>query len=1014
MRLNKLVALIMMALAMSLSMFTLRAEVIYSPGMGTPPQSKVTISGTVSDEGGPLSGVAVIEKGTRNGVVTDGNGHFSITVSSESSVLEFSSLGYATKEIIVGGQRLIDVIMETSNTMLEETVVVGYGTMKRKDLTGAISSADLESFKQSQNVNIMQSLKGSVPGLTVSQTNQAGEEVALQIRGVNTLSGSTAPLIVVDGIIFSGNLNYINPSDVKSVDVLKDASSKAIYGSQAANGVILITTNSGARNEKYSVHYSGAVTVSQPTRNYRLFNAAEKKEIIKGVYYQKAYLAPDYTTPNPDFTFEDTELTPESVVGVNNGVDYNWWDAVSRTPVSTNHSVSISGGSAQMTSYVSLGYTNSKGVIKNDDFSRYTTRLNFTYDVKPWLTLGFLANGSFADYSGSSPSQGQIYAMLPFNSSTDADGNPIVYPKGRSTTNLNPLLVMELDNKDLRNELSGLVFAEVKVPGIEGLTYRMNYNKTFTWSNSYNSSIYGNNMDGTASKAHGEIYEQTFDNILSYERVFNNHSISGTLVYGARKAGYDNIRAEGSNYSNLALSYNSLQQGVIQKISSTAWMESQLYQMVRINYNYKNKYFFTATLRRDGYSGFAENNKFGYFPSVALGYTLTNEPFWNIKPVSYLKIRASFGENGNLTSRYSSQAIVSSSEAYQYVFTEGGQTSNGQAITSLSNPDLKWEKTVGYNLGFDYGLFNNRVNGSFEYYFSKTHDLLWDMVIPSVTGFSSIRSNVGEVRNHGFEFNIKASPVKTGDFLWDFNLTFSANRNKVIHLLGDMDGDGVEDDLVASNLFIGKSIGTIYDYEVDGIYQVTDEIPTGFIPGTFRIVDHDGVEGITADDRTFIGRKEPAYTVGLQNNISYKRLTLRTFLHSIQGGKDGYWGAQVNSWGSSTGTCIGTNHFNYVDMWSPVNPNAKDAQSYTVSKVTGKRYQHRNFVRLADVSLSYALSPKATKRIGIEGLEFYVSGKNLFTITNWDGWDPETGQGINSSDYHPVMRSVNIGMEVTF
>lgn len=1016
---NRLCSYLMITATMVLSssLFPLLAEpaILESPSGAVSPQAQIKVSGTVKDDSGPLAGVAVIEKGTRNGVVTANDGSFTITVASESSVLEFSSLGYATQEIIVGSQRLFNIILESSNTMLDETVVVGYGTMRKRDVTGAISSADLESFKKSQNVNIMQSLKGSVPGLTVSQTNQAGQDVSMRIRGVNTLSGSTSPLIVVDGIVFTGSLNYINPADVKSVDILKDASSKAIYGAQAANGVILITTNSGSINEKYTVRYSGSVSFSEPTANYRLFNAEEIEEHIKGVYYTKAYLAPDYTTPNPDFSFfNDTELAIGTLEGMKNGVNFDWWKEVSRAPVATNHNISVSGGSSVATSYLSFGYTDSKGILKNDDYRRYTARVNLTYNIQPWLTIGVIGNGTFADYSGNSPTS--FLSMLPFNRCYDDDGNIIMNPK-TATPNIgagNPLLIMSADNKDLRNEIGGIAYAEIRFPWVDGLKYRANFNKTFTWSNGYNSNQYGANETGSASKVHAELYDQTFDNILSYENTFNRHSVNATLVYGARKAGYDNMNASGTDYSSMALSYNSLQQGVIQKISSTAWAESQLYQMGRINYNYDNRYFLTATIRRDGYSGFAENNKIGYFPSVAIGWTLTNESFWKIKPISYLKLRLSYGENGNLTSRYSSLAEVSATAAYKYVYTDGGQTSVGQAITTLSNPDLKWEKTAGYNFGLDYGLFDNRVSGSVEYYMTTTHDLLWDMVIPSVTGFSKIRSNIGEVKNRGLEFNIKAIPVKTSDFTWDLNLTFAANRNKVTHLLGDVDGDGVEDDLVASNLFIGKSIGTIYDYEVDGIYQIGDEIPTGFYPGTYRIVDHDGVDGITADDRTFLGRTEPAYTIGLQNNFTYKRLTLRSFLHSIQGGKDYYMKGQVGNWSNSTGNSVNNTRFNYIDMWSPVNPDAKDAQSYLAAKVTGKRYQQRNFVRLADVSLSYTFSPKVVRRIGLGGLEVYISGKNLFTITNWDGWDPETGQDINTSDYHPVMKSYNLGVEVSF
>jgi TonB-linked SusC/RagA family outer membrane protein len=1009
----KLITLTMMALALSSSLVPLQAEVTLHHTPDALQQAKLNVSGVVSDDNGPLEGVAVIEKGTTNGVLTDNAGRYSISVASASSILEISSLGYETQQIIVGGRAQINVVLKFSSMALDETVVVGYGTMRRKDVTGAIASADLEAFRTSQNVNIMQSLKGSVPGLTVQQGVSAGQELSLQVRGLNTLSGNTQPLIVVDGIIYTDNMNYINPADVKSIDVLKDASSKAIYGAQAANGVIQITTFQGEKNKKTEVHYSGSVSVSGPTTKYRLMNAAEKLEQIKGIYYTKAYLAPDYTTPNPDFKWSDTELGPEMLEGIEKGVDYDWYGALSRTPVTTNHNISIRGGSSNVSSYLSLGYTTAKGIVKNDDFSRYTARVNLTYDVNSWLTVGVLANGSFADYSGESPA-GYIRTQLPFRGPKDENGDYRTYPKSVNDTNLNPFLVLEIDDKQLRNELSGLGFVEINFPWVEGLKYKANYNKTFVWANAYSGNPYGAKLAGTASKVHGESYSQTFDNILSYEREINDHNINVTLVYGARTAGYDNVNASGSNYSNFSLSYNNLGEAVTQTISSTAWTESNLYQMGRINYGYKNRYLFTATLRRDGFSGFAENNKFGLFPSAAVGWTVSNEPFWNHNIISYLKIRVGYGSNGNLTSRYSSLARVTSSPTYRYIYSDGGQTANGQALTTLSNPDLKWETTAGLNIGLDYSLIKDRISGSFEYYSTKTHNLLWDRAIPSVTGFTSIKSNVGEVQNSGVELTLKAIPVKTKDFTWDFNLSFSANRNKITHLLGDRDGDGIEDDLIASGLFIGHPIGTVYNYEVDGLYQLGDEIPTGYYPGTYRIVDHDGIEGITATDKTILGHTEPAYTIGLQTNLSYKRLTFRAFVHSIQGGKDGYLAAQVNNYGTSTGVIASTNCFTFLDMWSPVNPDARDPQSFQVSKVTGNRYQQRNFVRLADVSLAYSLGDKALRWLGIKDLQVYLSGKNLLTFTDWDGWDPETGQGINSTDFHQVMRTVNLGVELTF
>lgn len=972
------------------------------------------ITGTITDKNGePIIGANIVEKGTTNGTISDVNGKFTLNISQNSS-LQVSFIGYVTQEFSAKNQKNFNIRLMEDTQNLQEVVVVGYGTMKKSDFTGAVSSANLSAFKESQNVNVIQSLKGSVPGLQISQTNQAGQDVSIQVRGVNTLTSNTSPLIVVDGIIFSGSLNDLNPSDIKSIDVLKDASSKAIYGSQAANGVILITTNSGKISDKPTVRYSGSVSFQSPTKNYRLLNAQEDIEKIKGIYYDKAYLSPDYTTPNPSFTYNQTELVPSLLTGIENGVDFDWWKALTRNAFSTNHSVSLSGGTGKTSYYMSGGFTKVDGMIKNDNYKRYTTRINLNNEFKNWLSIGINAFGSFSDYSGVSPSFTNISLSSPFVTPYNESGELEIYPKGASTTHLNPFLDMQSDNKDISDRISAIFYGEIKVPWIQGLKYRVNYNQSYNWTDYNNSNVYGASLTGAASKYHTNFHEETLDNIVSYDNKLGDHSINATFVYGYRKANYDTSTASGEQYSNLVLSYNSLQQAVIQHITSSAWKESQLYQMGRINYNYKNRYLLTGTVRRDGYSGFSSDHKFAVFPSAALGWTISNEPFFKIKQIDNLKLRASYGENGNQTSRYSSLARVSALTDYQYTFGDGASTSIGQAITSLSNNSLKWEKTKGFNFGMDFSVLNSKIKGSLEYYTTKTNNLLWDRVIPEVTGFSSIRSNVGEIQNHGFEFNVLVNPITTKDFSWSFNVNFSANRNKITHLLGDSNGDGKEDDLISSNLFIGKSIGAIYSYKVNGIYQIGDDIPTGYNPGNYRIVDMDGKDGISADDRTFLGKTEPSYMMGFQNNLNYKNFSFKFFINTIQGGHDGYLGEQSFTMYNSTGNLANANNFTYEDYWSVNNPNAKYSQNYKMAKIMASRYQSRSFIRLQDISLSYRFNKSLIDFLGIGALEVYVSGKNLFTITNWDGWDPETNQGIGTWDAHPVMKSFNIGLDVSF
>jgi TonB-dependent starch-binding outer membrane protein SusC len=977
--------------------------------------AQVTVTGKVSANlGEPIPGATVVIKGTTTGTVTDGNGNFTFQAR-EGDILVVSFVGMKSREIPYTGQRQLEIILDQDVIGLEEVIAVGYGTMRKSDLTGAAVSANIEAFRESPNVNIMQSLQGSVPGVQIGQTNQAGQEPSIEIRGQTTLSGNTSPLIVVDGVIYRGRVSDLNPADIQSVDILKDASSKAIYGAQASNGVILVTTKGGKTSRKPTISYSGSVSSQTPTVNARLLNRDEFLQKVKDVEYRKAYLAPDYTQPNPEFNYTQTELLPRLREGIDKGFDYDWWDALTSPGHINNHMLSVSGGSENTTYYISGGYTDQNGFILNDDYSRTTFRINIETDVNNWLTLGANSFGSFTDYSGVFPNMGTISRSSPLIQPKDENGNFYINPLGDNQ--VNPFLNAQADDRELKYRVSGIFYGVVKIPQVKGLSYRVNYSNNLNWFSTYNSNIYSAGQTGAASKAHASQLDVMLDNILNFDRQFNNHGIKATLVSGYNKVNWDRTYAGGENIPDLSLSYHSLQQAIIQEISSSAWQETAIYQMGRLNYNFKSKYLVTATLRRDGFSGFAKNNKFAMFPSFGVAWVITDEPFFQVPKIDYLKLRASYGQNGNQTARYSSLARISAADGSKYVFGDGASTSPGQSVASLANNNLAWEKTAGLNVGADFSIFNNLFRGNVEYYQTTTTDLLWDMRLPQLTGFSQIKTNIGEIANSGFEFSIQTTPVKTSQFSWNIDFNFSTNNNKIVTLLGeDNDGDGKEDDLVASGLFIGRSIGAVYGYVIDGIWQVTDEIPTGYFPGTYRIVDQNDDGNISAaNDRVILGRTEPAYRFGIQNSFSYKDFTLRFFINSIQGGKDGYLGANHHTGiGGTSGTAQNSNWFTFYDYWSPTNPNGKYSLPWVQAAIHPVKYYSRSFVRLQDISLAYQLKQTFAKRIGVEGLKLYLSGKNVLTFTNWDGWDPETGQGIGNNNAFPLMKSYTLGVDISF
>jgi len=982
-------------------------------------QQQPGVSGKVTDKSGePMPGVTVVVKGTTMGTITDASGNYALGNVPPNATLVFSFVGMRTQEVIVGNQTAINVSLQEETFGIEEVVAVGYGTMKKSDLTGSSVSVNIEAFRESPNVSILQSLQGSVPGVTIGQTTRPGQEASIDIRGVSTLSGNKSVLIVVDGIIFSGRFSDINPADVASVEVLKDASSKAIYGAQAANGIILVTSKAGRKGEKPTFNYSSSLSSSTPTNNTQLLGRDDFLKKVRDLEWRNSYTPESgYTLENPNWNYTLSSMNPQLLDGIDAGNDYDWYNEVTRPSFLNSHTLSASGGSEKTTFYMSAGYTDQKGFIINDDYSRWTLRLNIDTKINDWFTLGANTSGSFTDFSGDAPTMDNLVRTSPLVNPWDSNGNLVIYPVGDSRTNV--LLNSSNDNYEARNRFVGNFYGVVSIPGIEGLTYRLNYGNNAIYSKDFGSSIYGAGQTGSAYKNNAYQMEQTLDNIINYTRQYDKHSVNATFVYGYSTAKFERTAASGQGYSDLDLSYNNLALAEIQKIESGGWDESSLYQMFRIGYNYQQKYLLTATMRRDGFSAFSKNNKTALFPSVGLGWILTQEEFFKVPAVSYLKIRASYGENGNKVARYSSLAVVEALETSKYVFGDGSSTYIGRSVKTLANNDLKWEKTQGLNVGVDFSLMNDRVKGNVEYYDSNTKDLLWSMVIPQTSGFANVLSNIGELNNKGLEFFVQGTPIKRTDFLWEIGVNFSRNRNSIVSLLGeDKDGDGKEDDLISSRLFIGKPIGTIYDYQVDGIWQVGDEIPAGFEPGSYKIVDQNGDGNISPDqDRLILGNEEPAYQFGIQNTLNYKQFTLRFFINSIQGGKSSYMRANHATGGFNTvGNATNANWFDFYDYWAPTRPDAKFANPWVGSPVrdNARLYEQRNFVRLQDISLSYNVRKSFAHKIGVQNMKVHVSGKNLMTLTNWDGWDPETGQGITSHNAFPLMKSYTFGVDLTF
>jgi TonB-linked SusC/RagA family outer membrane protein len=984
-------------------------------------QQQKTASGKVTDSNGqPLPGVTVVIKGTTQGTVTNANGEYTLANITGDATLQFSFVGMKTKEVLVGSQSQINISLEDDIIGLDEVVAIGYGSMKKSDVTGSVVRADLSRLQESPNISIGQSLQGTLPGLNVGAVTTAGSDPFISIRGRNSLSGETSPLIVLDGIIYRGSLVDINPNDIESIDVLKDASAAAIYGSQASNGVMLITSKSVKTMSKPIIEYSGSYTLQESTNNkMRPMDREGFLQLIADRFLEESRTGSDLLQPNPDWDVSKHLMDANAVNGYLAGVDTDWWEMGTKDhPYIQMHNLSIRGRSELSNYYMSIGLTDQQNLVINDTYKRYNVRMNLDSKVTNWLRVGAQSFFTLSDWSGIASLGSSLPPVTP---AVDAEtGEYIIYPyKG----NLNPTLARQQDNLDKRYNFFANFYTDVDIPFVKGLNYRLNFSQNLIMDKDFTFNPWGAELLGSGNKRNDSQYSWTADHILTYKQTFGKHDINSTLVYGVEKREWERTNAEGSDFSNDVLGYNYLgaADAARQVISSDAWKESSLYAMLRLGYTYNSRYSFTGTIRRDGFSGFGKNDKFALFPSVAAAWRLSEENFIkdNFEWIDNLKLRLSYGSNGNRTvGRYQTLAKMSSTNAYLY--GDEAPAEKGIYLNAMANDNLKWETTKAFNVGLEFSVLNRRLWGDIEYYRSNTSNLLYDVNIPVMNNnISSIPTNIGKLANHGVELTITGTPVKTKDFSWDVTFNYSLNRNEIKRILGiDNDGNGKEDDLVASKIFIGHPYGVCYDFEQIGMWQMADYqagiIPEGFTYGTYKVrdINEDG-KYTAADDRTILGYTDPSYRFSIENVFRYKNWELKAFINSIQGGKDYYYAQPANVLANPDN--IYQNNIFKWDYWTPENPNARYRQIGFFTPALGHTYSpyiQRSFVRLQNLTLSYRFPSAMLQKVGINNFKLYLTGTNLFTITDWDGWDPETGSGLGG-DY-PLLRTYSLGINFDF
>lgn len=938
----------------------------------------------------PLPGATVIVNPSGITSITDIDGTFSLSVPEGSEKLTISYVGFLSTDILIGENTSFNISLQKDTEVLQEVIVVGYGSQKLRDYTGSVSSLSTQRLEKVPNLNVTQAIQGAIPGINVT-TNQAGaaSEESIIVRGRNSILANNNPLIIVDRIPYNGQLRDINVNDIESLQVLKDASATAIYGSRGANGVILITTKKGTEG-KPLVTFDSRFATQQYDRLPNYMNAQE-------FFAFKEAREPGNVTTTEQENFD-------------NGNFVDWQELGVRTGQSQQHNLSVSGTSGPVSYYFGGSYLDVKGVAINDDYERSLGRVNLDVQVTDWLRVGTRTQFSADDMSGLSPSFSDLGRKNPLISPYQDNGELSIFPWPTFTDIGNPLEPINYQNTDESRQLITNNYLLVDVPFIQGLSYRLNSGIT---ERAVNQSTYAgrNTQVGLAAGGMAEVQTSRFtstviENILDYNRTFDKHFVGVTALYSYQKDQSTSDILEAQGFPNDITSYYNPAQASVVMPSFTFFRTDLISSMLRLNYGFNEKYFITLTGRRDGYSGFGNDNKWGKFGTVAGAWIISNEPFFPVSnTLNFLKLRASYGENGN-------QALdpyLSIAKFKEQNFVDGSTSLPGVLPQNLANTALSWETSRSLNIGMDFGLLNNSVSGSVNYFHTNTTDLLLNRTISPVQGIGFITDNIGETENSGFELVLTTTQKIADEFTWNANFNFTSIHNEIVSLgLGQ---NGEVDD-VASGLFIGKPITANFDFLFEGVWQQSeaDQAATyGSQPGYIKLSDVDSSGDITADDRTIIGQTDPTELWGFTNTFTYKNLSLSFFVHGVHGVTKSNELFQDAS--SSSGV---RRNVILKNWWTPENPTndfyANELNARSMQGFTAEPYQDASFIRLRDVTLSYDMPTKILDKIGLGRATVYFTGRNLATITSWKETDPELDSGRGTI---PLQKEFVFGITLT-
>ena len=993
----------LMAGALLTNTFVAQAAELGSESIASIQQQTITVSGVVmGSDGEPMMGVNVVEKGTTNGTITDLDGKYTLNVGSN-AVLQFSYIGYVSSDIAVNGQRTVNVTMKEDSQNLDEVVVVGYGTVRKADLAGSVSVLDNKAFKDQPIKQVSDALQGRVSGVQVQSSGVPGGTVKIRVRGSGSINRSNDPLYVIDGIVRESGLTGLNPDDIQSMQILKDASSTAIYGSRGANGVVLITTKTGKANTR-QITFDAQITAGTVAKRYDTLNAYEFATLYN--------------------TYRANTFSSDQLSAFQRGGGTNWQDEIFQTGITQDYKVTFSGGSDKTQYIVSGNYVGQEGVVIENDNKRYQARANVTSQITDWLHMTADVNashnvrhsGDFSAAKSNIVTQAMNYS--PVTSIFNEDGMTYARDKYSSLTNFNPVGRLK---EEMGETMQDIVNAHVDLRFniLPGLTFTTSNGIDYSDAKGYS---FGTKKVGSqSSMGNSDAYRMTLQttNNLTYTGKWDKHALTATAVYEATQSEYRYMGLNGRDLLTESVGWWNVNMASSRTTDNSYSKWGLVSGVARVMYNYDDRYMLTGTFRADGSSKFF-NDKWGYFPSVAAAWTITNEEFMKDQNVVQdMKIRASYGLIGSQAIEpYETLGLMSKA---MYAFGENSQYTGYWVGQTVATPDLTWETTHQLDLGLDFSILNHRVNISLDYFDKRTKDGLLKQNIPNYDGGGSYWVNAAEISNRGLDFSINAILVDNKDFTWSSTFTGTYLKNEVKNLgglefvAGSSPAAGMIPTDGVTRVEVGQPIGAFYGYKWIGLDATGHD--------AFEDVNKDGK--IDSNDRTFIGKANPDFTLGWNNTLSWKNWDLNMFF-------TGSFGADRLNLVRFTGTAM-TGDFAFVTLKEYINDNFDvkgQSARYPSVNVTGNDYQSAststkflesaNYFRLDNLSLSYNL-PKSVAKFA--DMRFTLSCQNVFTITKYKGMDPagisfmnsgvDVNDGIDLGAY-PLTRSYTVGVRLNF